>query len=313
MTSTIVVGAGSIGLFLQALLQAREDSVLCARPRSHETLRAGPLRITRGGGAAEERLALRVVTVDELPGLGLAPSVTVFVTTKVPELAAALAELAPHLGAAAAIVLCQNGVGVIDEARRALPAARLYRLQCWMGVRRVALDHVHVAGVDRFELAGDPADAAFLADCRSRLAATGIPCAVEPDLRRSEWRKALWNIAVNGLCCVADAANGAILEQPPLRRIAEALIDEAIVTAARDGVVLDDRDRAAVFASLARTAANLNGSLQDLRAGRRPELAYLNGAVVAAAARHGARAPVNQTIVDLVEFLAEAGLREAKP
>lgn len=303
MISNVVVGAGSIGLFLQSLLQERVQSVLYARPRSREALRALPLRVT---GQREASLQTQVYSADDLPTL--ASEATLFITTKTPEIASVLTELKPRLSGGEAIVLCQNGIGVLDEARRLLPNARLFRLQCWMGTRRVALDHVHVAGVYRFDLAGG--DPHFLTSWQEILSSTGIVCTMDLDVRHSEWQKALWNIAVNGIACIANDTNGVVLKYSSLRRIAEALLDEALHVAALEGVQLTDADRQSVFASLEKTSNNINGSLQDLKAGRSPELEYMNGAVVAAAARHGIRAPVNETIVHLVEYLAASQQRK---
>lgn len=299
----MVVGAGSIGLFLQYLLQGPTQSVLYARSHSRDILQNKPLQIT---GQREGSLKVNVFGKGDL--LTLAPDATLFITTKAPEIASVLDELKAHLKGQEAIVLCQNGIGVFDEVRRMLPHARLFRLHCWMGTRRVAVDHVHVAGVYRFELAGAEVD--FLNTWQEILLNTGINCTVDSNIHRSEWKKALWNIAVNGIACIANDTNGVVLKYAPLRRIAERLLDEAIQVAALEGIQLTQDDRNSVFSSLEKTSKNINGSLQDLRAGRSSELQYMNGAVVAAAARHGIQAPTNETIFNFVQYLEHSQTRK---
>lgn len=302
-----VLGAGAVGLWLQWRLQSQGGCTLLARGAILARLREDALTVVDATGAVLDRPRLTLADVETVV---LSPGATVLVATKADDVEAALDTLWGRLPLDATVVLCQNGIGVVDAAAAQYGAWAYGRAGCWMGARREDAGTLVVAGVHRVDLAGQAEARPALEALGHRLRAAGV--AVDDlgeDIARAEWRKALWNVAVNALCAVADGPNGLLLDHPPLRRVAESLLDEALEAAARDGVTLTDDDRAAVWRSLETTRRNVNATLQDLRAGRRPELAWLNGAVARAARRQGWRARANEALLDLVEHLHATGAR----
>jgi 2-dehydropantoate 2-reductase len=298
----LVVGAGAIGLLLQYLLQAPARSTLVARKESWERLQAQPLRIS---GEMEATQYVRCQTWETLGDLD--PLVTVFVAVRAREVPAILQTLKPRLAKHATVVLCQDGIGVFRAANEVLPKTRLARLVSWLEAERWEPDHVHVTGLGRLELAGDPGDGAFLAHWENVLSRPGLQTTIAFDAPALEWRKGLVAIASHALSALTEAKNGAVLDSPELRSIASELIEEAVAVAEMDGVRLTSHDRAAVFQSLESARGGVSDALVDLRAGRRPELDFANGAVVEAARRHGRKAPVNEAVLALVEFLERSG------
>lgn len=306
-TDTFVLGAGAVGLWLQWRLQLQGGCTLLARGATLQRLRAEALQVRDASGAELDRLQLQV---DDVAVAALPRGATVLIATKADDVGPALDALWGRLPLDATVVLCQNGIGVVEAAAAQYGAWAYGRAGCWMGARREHEDTLVVAGVHRVDLAGQAAARPALALLGQRLRASGI--AVDDlgeDIDRAEWRKALWNVAVNALCAVVDGPNGLLLEHPPLRRLAESLLDEALEVAGRDGVTLDGNDRATVWRSLETTRRNINATLQDLRAGRRPELAWLNGAVARGARRQGWQARANEALLDLVEHLHATGAR----
>ena len=165
----------------------------------------------------------------------------------------------------------------------------------------MAPTEVRVAGVFQIELAADePAALASMSALRAALVAAGYPVAAAASVAACEWRKSLWNLAVSGPCALLDAPNGAILDRPPLRALADDLLAEARAVAAAEGVTLADDDLARVFTSTARTRANYNAMVQDLRRGVATEMPFLNGAVARLAAHHGLPAPTHLALARLV-------------
>jgi 2-dehydropantoate 2-reductase len=181
------------------------------------------------------------------------------------------------------------------------------RLASWLAAERWEPDHLHVAGLGRLDLAGDPGDAALLDHWRSVLSRPGLETTVAFDARALEWRKGLVAIASHALTALTEAKNGALLDSAELRSVVAGLVEEAATAAKAEGVRLSAHDRAAVFQSLEASRGCVSEALLDLRAGRRPELDFANGAVVEAARRHGKKAPVNEAVLALVEFLDKSG------
>ncbi|MBL8601082.1 MAG: ketopantoate reductase family protein [Myxococcales bacterium] len=311
MRRHFVIGAGAIGLWSAATLSPTAPTTLVARGARREALARTPLRVIDRTGATLATRSLDVTELESLPArLG---DSTVIVATKCAEVDAVLARIVPRLSPETAVFLGQNGLGLAAQAQaRGVPPTQIGRALFWLGARREDDTTLRVAGVHRVDLAGHEALNAAKATLADALRASGV--AVDdlgPQTALAEWKKSLWNLAVNALCAIADAPNGAVLDSPPLRRLAERLLDEAIAVASAEGEALSRDDRDAVFASLERTRSNLNATLQDLRHGRATELPWLNAAVVSRGARHGVSTPVNETLVALVEDLERRQTRRA--
>jgi 2-dehydropantoate 2-reductase len=52
-----------------------------------------------------------------------------------------------------------------------------------------------------------------------------------------------------------------------------------------------------------RTASNISSMLADVQAGRQTEIEWINGSVCRLAARHGLQAPLNASMVQLVQAM----------
>jgi 2-dehydropantoate 2-reductase len=150
-----------------------------------------------------------------------------------------------------------------------------------------------------------------MSELQGLLAGAGYPVTVAASIAACEWRKSLWNLAVSGPCALLDAVNGAILDVPELRALAETLLVEARAVAAAEGVALSDADLERVFASTEKTRANTNAMLQDLRRGAPTEIAFLNGAVARLAERHGLSAPTHAAVARLIAARERLGRGEA--
>ncbi|MBX9879162.1 MAG: ketopantoate reductase family protein [Candidatus Obscuribacterales bacterium] len=305
MLKNLVIGAGSMGLILQYLIQESEESHLLARDSSCAALLDKPLEVT---GAVEGSLNIQCYSWSKFPQLS--DDAAIFVATKAHEIPVVLQNLAPHIKSSNKIVLMQNGLGIYEMAKQILPDNSLFRLLCYIGVRKVSPCHIHVAGIHKYEFAGEQVHADFLNKWQKVLLDKGIDTTVNFNPLKSEWQKALWNLSINGLCSIVDEPNGAIADSPELNNLARQVVLEAVEIAQLEGIHLTTEHLEDVFKSLERTRENINATLQDLRAGRHPELEFLNGAVAKIAAKHGRRAPLNEAIFNLVTFLEKAEKRK---
>lgn len=301
---TYVMGAGGIGLLLAYLLVKNGlDIELIARTHTKESLLRNKLKIE---GAINDEVSVDCKLLEEISSFNAGD--VIFITTKASDTKELLSDLDSKLAKGAIVVLCQNGIGVFEGAKLLVgEETSLLRLNCWMGAARTDANVVKLAGTFKFDLSG--LDQNSLSRVAEILNITGIRVDVGDDPYLSEWQKALWNIAVNGLCSIVDQKNGVILDHDELKSIAEGLLKESKRVAALDGVNLKDEDLKQVFKSLETTRGNINATLQDLRAGKHPEIDYLNGAVVKRARKHDQNAPLNETIVNLVSYLEKVEAR----
>ena len=115
------------------------------------------------------------------------------------------------------------------------------------------------------------------------------------------WGKLLVNIGINPLAAILNINNGRILELEHIRRIMRQAVQEGVAVAAAKGISFDPDEQVARVESVCRaTQDNLCSMLQDIRAGRKTEIDYMNGAVVREALALSVAVPVNSMLTDLV-------------
>jgi 2-dehydropantoate 2-reductase len=295
-----VIGAGAIGLYLAAHLSHVTAVTLVARGPRAERLAETGFELS-GADAGHYRLPVETLS----PALTVPPDAIVLIATKATDLEKLVSPLAAILHPGQPVGLVQNGLGVHKFVRHYLPQAALARVTCWVGVSLEDGHRAVVAGAPLFEAgADDPAGEAAARAITRLLNAANLRAREGGPVAAVEWRKALLNLAVSGICSVVDERNGAILESPELKAIVADVLAEALPVAAAEGVELGDEDVERVFTALANTRENWNAMLQDLRRGGTTEMPYLNAAVDRLARRHGLQAPVNATIARLITHLS---------
>ncbi|MEU2182811.1 2-dehydropantoate 2-reductase [Streptomyces thermolilacinus] len=319
-----VFGAGSIGCHLGGLLAAVCEVTLIGRPAAMETVRERGLRLT-GGGRADARIPPALLRASSA-----APDVSgadyVLVTVKSGATREAAEAIRPHLGAHTVVVSFQNGLRNPEVLRSALPVGTsvLAGMVPYNVVRTgPAAFHQGTAGA---LMVDDVPDAGALVAALRRV---GLEVEQHGDMRRVQYAKLLMNLnnAVNALSGLPLRDQ---LGTRAFRRCLALCQEEALaayraerVVPARLGPVpasftpwllrLPDGVFRRVAAASLRVDARARSSMwEDLERGRPTEIDSLQGEVVALAARHGLRAPVNARLVELVreaEAAAPGGAR----
>lgn len=209
------------------------------------------------------------------------------VATKAPDVIDALA---PHLvddGHGQLALLLQNGMGISEAVRARWPRLRLWNAVTTAAAWRDAGDRLHVVTVGE-TLAGrwDDAGLAVLDNAIDALANAGI-VAITGDIRAALWRKLAVNALINPLSALHGCRNGELetVAAPELLLLAR----EFDAVARAEGIELDSHTLA--VAVMRRTAENFSSMNRDVAQGRRTEIDWITGYVVACAARHGIAVP----------------------
>jgi 2-dehydropantoate 2-reductase len=296
-TPVVVVGGGSLGCLLAAVLSRATTTTLITRGTTADVLRR------RGAVELQGLLSGRYpVAVHE--DFDPAPGAHVVVAVKAYDLDPTLALLAARLDAADEVVLLQNGLGIGAFATRILsrPVTR--------GITFIAAERLQ-PGVVRFNAAGKtyfPATSAMAALWHR----AGLPAEPVQNIDVYEWRKLAINAVINPLSALLGVENGAL---DALADTAHGLVEELVQVACHEGIVLDaDETLEKVLASIRQTGRNHSSMLQDVRAGRRTEIDWINGAIVARGMAHGIATPRHRLLADLVRFAAReprAAVQEA--
>jgi 2-dehydropantoate 2-reductase len=232
---------------------------------------------------------------------GLPDSAIVLVTVKAFDLESALHALAPHLDPSHLVVVLQNGLGIRSLAERVLGRA-VARAVTFMAASLEEPGHVAFNAAGKTYL---PADGEVLELWRR----CDMPAVQVEAIETYVWRKLAINAVINPLSALLQVTNGELLH---LHGVAERLVQELVDVARREGQSLEPQETVAkVLSSMRQTSLNTSSMLQDVRAGRRTEIDWINGAVVGLARRHQLEVPAHTQLLDLMHFVERSAKTRA--
>jgi 2-dehydropantoate 2-reductase len=299
-----VVGTGAVGSLFAANLAQLEDVEVWAYDLAQEHVDA----INRDGlhlsGAGEVVGRPRATSVaGELPQCDFG-----IVATKAMHTSAAIAATA-HAFADGCVATVQNGLG--NEEAIAEHVARVIRGTTFPAGKIVSPGHVQwdVKGDTTFgPFEAKPAPAAEIERLADACTRGGMPTQAVADARGPQWRKVIFNASTNPIGALTGLTHGRVCEEPPLRKLVSALVDEGRAVAAAQGIVLDaDPEELIDHAARPDVAYGHKASmLQDVEARRPTEIDYLNGGIVRFGDEHGVPTPHNRAIWALVRGLEQS-------
>lgn len=294
-----IVGAGAVGCYYGAMLAlAGHQVVLVGRA-------AFVAAVSRNGLILEKHGERRVASVEASsdPAV-IAGAELAMVCVKSGDTQRAGREMAPHLSSSCIVLSLQNGVSNAGtlEALLGRPV---------MPVVVYVASRMHGAGVVRHEGRGELAVSGERADeVASVLNAAGVETQVSEDAMASLWAKLVVNCAINPLSAITRLPYGKMVGQDGVPQLMEEIAGEAIAVAQAEGVAVP----AGVFETLRAISISMaeqySSTAQDLMNGKPTEIDFLNGEIVARAARHDIAVPLNRTLTLLVKSAERFGAND---
>ena len=313
-----VFGAGSIGAYVGgSLLSAGAEVILIGRARMRE-------RIAREGLLLTDLFAHRItltaarIPYSEQPS-AMAGAGLILVTVKSADTPAAAAAILNHAPAGAVVLSLQNGVGNVEVLRAALPGYCVVAGMVPFNVVPTPDGRLHRATGGEMMTETSAALTPWL----SLFEQAHLPLVQRDNFAAVQWGKLLINLnnSVNALSGLPIRAQ---LSQRGYRRCFAAMIEEALAIlhaaglrpakVARLGPAmmvrvlrLPDALFTRVASAMLRIDPEARSSMwEDLQAGRRTEVDFINGAVLHMAQSLGRDAPLNRRMVALIRE-AESG------
>jgi 2-dehydropantoate 2-reductase len=317
-----VLGAGSIGVYVgAALLASGSDVVLIGRARMAETIARHGVSLSDLNGRRTALASDQVPYTQDPAALALAD--LILVTVKSADTDAAAQAIRQHAHPKALVLSLQNGIGNAETLRARVPGQPVLAAMVPFNVVQMPEGRLHRGTEGELAVEASP----LLARWRHAFQAAHLPLVTHADFVAVQWGKLLLNLnnpvnALSGLPLKTE------LSQRAYRRCLALLIQEALSVLRAAGIQpakvarvgprilplllsLPDALFTRVAAAMLRIDPQARSSMwEDLQAGRRTEVDYLNGAVVKLAQSLGMDAPANQRIVALMR-LAEAGSQPA--
>jgi 2-dehydropantoate 2-reductase len=291
-----IVGAGAIGGYVGVKLSLAGEQVTCmVRGANLTAIRSHGLKLVMSDGS--EQLAANVAASDDYAATG--PQDIVILAVKAHQVEAVANDVPKLFGPDTVVVTMQNGIpywyfhqhggllsgsvvhsvdphGVIG---RNIPAARVIGCVVYPASELVAPGVIrHIEG-ERFpvgELDGSTsARVTRVSECFTR---AGFKAPVLDNIRAEIWLKAWGNLSFNPISALTRATLVDICQFAPTRALAAAMMTEAQAVAGKLGirfrVPLEKR-----IAGAEKVGKHKTSMLQDVEAGRAPEIEALVGSV----------------------------------
>lgn len=320
MPTIAVFGAGSIGCYVGGRLAAGGSSVvLIGRGYITGAIREHGLSLSDYRGYHRRLDSDRLTLANDSSAAAHADLVLVTVKAGATESAARALEF--FLKKSAVVLSLQNGIHNAELLQRFLPGHTVLAGMVPFNVTQPAPAHFHQGSEGDIHVERSPLLQPFLED----FARAGLPLAQCDDLMPVKWSKLLLNLnnAINALSGLPLKAE---LSQRAYRRVLAAAQREALELLEQKAQPLarltplpmnwlptllevpDPAFRLLANRMLAIDPTARSSMLDDLDAGRKTEIDWLQGEVLRLAQARHARAPVNQRLLELVRE-AEQGRR----
>ena len=323
-----IIGAGAVGGYAGAKLAlAGEEVTFIARGRNLAALRQDGMKLVLADGT--EQVARDVRATDDYVAAG--PQDVVILAMKAHQVDAVARDVPHLLGPDTAVVTMQNGIpfwyfanhgGALagtrlvsvdptGEASAHIPAERVIGCVVYPASELIAPGVVrHIEG-DRFPLGElDGTTSARVTRVADAFGRAGFKSPVLADIRAEIWLKLWGNLTFNPLSALSRATLVDICRFPPTRQLAAAMMTEAQAVANKVGVTfrvsIDKR-----IAGAEAVGKHKTSMLQDVEAGRDPELDALVGSVIELGRLTGTPTPHIDGVYALTRLLA-LGLADAR-
>ncbi len=289
-----VVGLGGIGGVAAACLSlsSENDVIVCAR-RQIDTL-------TFDHHEDSSRIRLKTLTEPDMAE----PVDWVILCTKAQDVASAAPWLEKLCTPKTTIAVLQNGIAHEERVRPYAKGAAVLPAIVYYNGERLAPDHVrlrHISGHDLLVPAG-PQAGAFTA----LFDGTPIDVGISAEFITYQWRKLLVNVIANPITALTRQRLG-VFQRSDIQDLSLGILRESVAVGRAEGAQLRDNEAESILETFLRYPAEAGTSMYfDCLAGRPLEIEALNGAVVAAARRHGIPTPLNGAMLTLLKAVSDA-------
>lgn len=265
-----ILGSGAVGFPLAAYLANAGRRVVAVRT-SREDVAEGTVTVTVHNGAG--RISTPVATIslarlDALDGM-------IVITTKA-YANQAIAQALKDKAVTGPIVIMQNGVGVENPFLDA-HFSPIYRCILYITSQATSEYDFTFRPVTASPIGIVNGDESGLTQCVEALTTAGFPFRSEANIQRETWKKAIINAVFNSICPLLDVDNGVFARDEEAANLARDVVSECVTLTDRLNLGLSESELVDQLMRISQgSGGQLISTLQDIRAGRPTEIAFLN-------------------------------------
>ncbi|WP_163527076.1 ketopantoate reductase family protein [Halobacillus ihumii] len=295
-----IAGAGAVGSYFGSMLEQAGHPVTFLARGSHLTAMQKHGLVIDGDGAEAHSTKTFTDNIEDLAGSEL-----ILFCVKSNDTARMAEQLLPILQEDALVLTMQNGVDNEETLEAIFGRDRVLSAATYVQAFLEAPGKVRQRGRVKL-LIGELNSSAENACARviETFQTAGIDAVHSGQILKRKWDKLLWNVTFNPLAAASGARVGQILDDPPLRKTAEAISSEAIGVAVAAGIAVEpDPTISKIFSNAEYARSHQTSMLQDRLQGKRMEVESMCGFIVRKAEEHGLEVPTLQSIYSTLSFM----------
>ncbi len=306
MTRVGIVGLGPVGSILAAHLSEGGAEVVVEDVARDLVARIQEEGITvTGASTASSQVSNAVYSLAELAKFE--PEI-IFIAVKACFLKNVLTELGPLYTSNMKIVSFQNGLDNECVIAEALGIETVYRIVINYAGSLISPGNVRTNWFQPPNYIGVFKKGHYgTDDTTDQIAGLMTKCGLDtepvPDIKLHIWEKSILNSALCSVCALTRQTMKAAMEYEPSRTLAVKIIEEGLLVAKSDGYGFSDDALQKFTRYLEKGGAHKPSMLMDVENGRRTEVDFLSGAIVAYGKKHGIATPVNDILTRLLKSL----------
>ena len=298
-----VIGAGPVGTIVAAFLaRGGYEVTLCDVVPSLLVPALDPGILIEGTDTLRAKVARTTTSVDDLIA---DPPDVVIVAVKATALPLIASTLEGFAAEGRYVVSWQNGIDTERVLAKNLGADFVLRAVVNLGCVPLGPAHVRIAFHHRphYIQELDPRSASAAVGIAEVLTGCGLDTLRTDQIQHMVWRKAVLNACMNPVCAVTGKTMAEVINDPILFQLVDALIKEGVSVARANEYRLSPDFYPYCIDYIRNAGHHKPSMLQDIEAGRRTEVDYINGKIVEYGAQAGVPTPYNTMIRGLVKAL----------
>lgn len=298
-----VIGAGPVGAIVAAFLsRGGYEVTLCDVVPGLLEPALDPGILIEGTDNFQAKVARITTRVDDL---AKDPPDVIIVTVKATALPMITSALEGFVSEGRYIVSWQNGIDTELVLAERLGRKQVMRAVVNYGCLLVAPAHVRMAFHHRphylQELDPSSRDAS-LGICKA-LSECGLDTMHTDQIRNMVWSKAVNNSCMNPVCAVTGKTMFEVINDPILLSLVDSLLKEGVKVARANEFTIGPDYYPDCLNYIKEAGHHKPSMLQDIEAGRRTEVDFINGKIIEYGMRAGMQTPYNSALRSLVKAL----------
>lgn len=300
----VLVGPGAMGLLFGGYLSQKNDVTLVGRNADiMKKIDKDGVRIQDADGKKEIYHPHATAEADKLTEAEL-----VLLFVKAGDSEAALHSVKHLIGPETFLMTLQNGVGHEKLLLQYAPKERVIIGTTNQGSYRLDETSVCHSGLGDTALGAVSGSGETFASVAETFQACGFPCKLSAQVKGMIWNKLMINASSSVLSGILQMPQGYVVENKAAWNMAQKLIKEICAVATADGYPFsEDEQIERIDRHLRNAPGGYTSIYADLKAGRKTEVAVINGAVVEAGQRLGIPTPTHELILNMVQAMEGRG------